>query len=252
MAFKTMAINRFSACLITGMLTLGRLAAQEPASMLILSGRNNHEWQKTTPVLENIFAGSGFKVAITNRPDTLKYTDYKRFAVVVSNWNTWPDTSARWDSSHEQAFTRYIREGGGALFLHAGGSSFYGWTDYHTIAIGRWGQKTEHGPIGPARVHYTGPAHPLTQGLKDFTINDEIWERTEIVPGATVLGYAKKVNPDGSTDVNEFPAILINRFGQGRSFYTILGHDEKVLSQPDLRLLLIRAARWAGTGGTGL
>lgn len=230
-----------------------KVSAQESIPLLILSGQNNHDWQKTTPALQEIFQGSGlFNVSVTNRPDTLRYEDYRKFRLLVSNWNSWPDTSGRWDQSKEQAFTRYIQEGGGALFLHAGGSSFYGWKDYHSIAIGRWGKKTTHGQIGDAMIHFTNRNHPITQGLADFSMTDEIWENTEIHPSAESLGWAQKFAPDGSLETARHPAILVNKTGNGRSCYTILGHDETVLSNPDLQQLLVRAATWASGKETSL
>jgi type 1 glutamine amidotransferase len=237
---------RSTVLLIPALLLCNRLSAQEHIPMLILSGQNNHEWQRTTPFLAKMFGQSGlFTVTVTNRPDTLRYADYQKYRLVVGNWNSWPDTSARWAPTKEQAFTRYINEGGGALFLHAGGSSFYGWQDYHSIAIGRWGKNTSHGSIGDALVHFAEVKHPITDGLKDFTITDEIWENTDISRGATSLGSVQKKKPDGTPEATSYPAILINQYGKGRSFYTILGHDEKVLANPDLQQLLIRAAIWA-------
>ncbi len=242
-----LATIRFSALLVAGFLFSAHLAGKEPVRMLILSGQNNHEWQKTTPVLEKIYRESGlFTVAVTNRPDTLKLSDYKKYKVIVGNWNSWPDTSTRWDGAREQAFTRYIREGGGAVFFHAGGCSFYSWTDYFAISIGRWGPKTEHGQVSPARVHLSDSRHPITKGLSDFTLNDEIWENTELSPSATELGWVQKLDANGKEAKEKYPAIFINKFGAGRSFYTILGHDEKTLADAGLQELFIRAARWAG------
>jgi len=224
--------------LLAGFVISIQSAAQQTVPILILSGKNNHNWQKTTPVLENIFKESGrFTVSLSNQPDTLTFTDYKKFRLIISNRNSWPDTSARWDPSKEEGFERYMREGGGSLSFHAGGSSFYGWQDYHSITIGRWGKNTSHGPIGPALIRYSGSQNPITRGLNDFTIRDEIWEKTDINPSATVLGWAQKLN--------RYPAILTSRYGKGRCFYTILGHDEEVLSNPDLQHLLVQAAIWA-------
>ena len=265
-------VLRVFAISVAGLLLSVELPAQQPIPMLILSGQNNHDWQKTTPALFQIFSTSNrFTVSVTNRPDTLKYEDYRKFKVIVSNWNQWPDTSRRWNKDQEKAFTDYIREGGGALFLHAGGSSFYGWQDYHRIAIGRWGKSTAHGSIGPAEVRYTNTKHPVTKGLKDFTITDEIWENTEVHPSAVVLGTVKKKTDDGrpmtdgrpqtngrpqtadgrrrTTDdgrltTDGIPAIMVGKFGKGRSFYTILGRDEKVLGNAELQKLLIRGAVW--------
>jgi type 1 glutamine amidotransferase len=240
---KSVLTIGLSAFLISGFLF--SLQAQQSVPMLILSGQNNHDWQKTTPALEDLFTASGlFSVTVTNRPDTLKYEDYKRFALVVGNWNLWPDTSTRWDQSKEKAFTRYISEGGGTLFLHAGGCSFYGWQDYHSISIGRWGKNTAHGIIVEAQVNFTDNNHPITRGLKDFVITDEIWMNTDINTSARSLGEVQKKNPDGTLEPTKFPAILVNQYGKGRCFYTILGHDEKVLANTSLQQLLIRAASW--------
>jgi type 1 glutamine amidotransferase len=236
---------RYIVFIIAAFLIVLRLTAKEPARMLILSGQNNHEWKKTTPVLEKMFTGSGlFTVSVTNRPDTLKLVDYKRFRLIVSDWNSFPDTSARWDPSKEEAFSQYIKEGGGALFFHSGGSSFYGWNDYHNIAIGRWGKNTEHGKIGEALVQFSDSKNPITKGLKDFTIIDEIWQNTDICPDAKPLGWVQKKDSNGNLENEKYPAIFVNEIGKGRSFYTIFGHDDKVLSNPDLQKLLIRGAAW--------
>lgn len=241
------ATLRVMGLLLAGLLYSAHLSGKEPVRMLILSGQNNHEWQKTTPALEKIYRESGsFSVSVTNRPDTLKLTDYKKYRVILSNWNNWPDTSTRWDAAREDAFVRYVREGGGAIFYHAGGCSFYGWSDYFAISIGRWGSKTEHGQIGPAKVHCSNTKHPITKGLKDFTLADEIWVNTEISPSATELGWVQKIDADGKETNEKIPAIFANTLGAGRSFYTILGHDEKILANAGLQELLIRAARWAG------
>ncbi|VAX27694.1 hypothetical protein MNBD_IGNAVI01-1287, partial [hydrothermal vent metagenome] len=35
--------------------------------VLLLSGKNNHKWQLTTPAIQNVLEGSGrFKVTVTN------------------------------------------------------------------------------------------------------------------------------------------------------------------------------------------
>jgi type 1 glutamine amidotransferase len=246
---------RMSALIIPLLLMAWPAAGQEKIPVLILSGQNNHDWKTTTPALEGILSSSGlYTVSVTNRPDTLKYSDYKQFRLIVSNWNSWPDTSMRWNSAKEEAFTRYMKEGGGGLFIHAGGSSFYGWKDYHKIAIGRWGKNTSHGAIGDAMVHFTDRNHPITQGLADFSLTDEIWENTEIHPGATSLGWVKKFASDGSLETAAHPMLLVNEYGLGRSCYTLLGHDEATLANADLQQLLIRAATWAAgieTSGSG-
>lgn len=213
--------------------------------VLILSGRNNHEWQKTSPLLAKIFKDAGlFSVNITDMPDTLTYKELKRYDVVLSNWNTWPDNTQRLSEKWEKDFLKYVREGGGTLFIHAGASSFYDWDEYHRIGIGRWGKETKHGEQTKGKITGFDHNHPITNGLKDFFIIDEIWEKTEICPGAQSLASVTATDEKDGHMINE-NAVFVNQTGKGRSFYTALGHDERALLNSGLQTLIIRGTLWA-------
>jgi type 1 glutamine amidotransferase len=213
--------------------------------VLILSGRNNHEWQKTTPLLLKIYNDSRlFTTTVTEKPDTLAYKDLKTYDVIVSNWNTWPDNETRMDEEREKDFLKYVKEGGGVVFIHAGGSSFYSWNEYHQIGIGRWGKETHHGKPVKGKVSGFDPDHPVTQGLRDFYITDEIWEKTDIFPGAIPLASVTATDETDSHQITEH-ALFVNSFGKGRSFFTTLGHDERALLNTGLQTILLRATQWA-------
>jgi type 1 glutamine amidotransferase len=212
--------------------------------ILILSGSNNHEWKKTTPLLNRIFDEAKlFTTDITEKPDTLTYATLKKFDLVVSNANTWPDNAARLSPQWEADFLRYVTEGGGVLFFHAGASSFYGWDDYFRMGIGRWGKATHHNAPVVARLYGLDQKHEITRGLKGFQIMDEVWEDTELFKGATAIGSLKATNAKFGHAIDE-PALFVNQTGKGRSFFTILGHDERALVNSGLRTLLLRAAQW--------
>lgn len=212
--------------------------------VLILSGKNNHEWQKTTPQLKRIFSDTKlFSITITEKPETLSYTELKKYNLVISNWNSWPDNKMRLSSQWESDFLRYVNEGGGVLSFHAGASSFYDWDAYHHIGIGRWGKETRHGPRTRGRVFGFDQNHPITKGMGAFYIMDEIWEKCDIYPGSTAIGsLSAKDEKDGH--LIDVPAIFVNQTGKGRCFFTILGHDERALLNSGLQTLLLRAAQW--------
>ena len=213
-------------------------------SILILSGKNNHEWQKTTPFLMKLYKSAGlFDVHFTNKPDTMTYNSLKKYNVLVSNWNLWPDTSLRMSPRWEDDLLKYLKNGGGMIFLHAGASSFYGWNEYHQMGIGRWGKNTNHGIPTKGKVNGFDQAHPITKGFKHFYIVDEIWEKTDIYPGITALASVTATDEKDGHQINE-PAVFVNQTGKGRSFYTILGHDERALLNSGLQTLLLRAAQW--------
>lgn len=216
----------------------------ERINILILSGKNNHEWQKTTPLLVKIYKNAGlFNVNVTDKPDTLNYNSLRKFDVLVSNWNSWPDNTFRMSTEWENDLLEYVRNGGGIVFFHAGASSFYGWKDYKQMGIGRWGINTSHGEPSKGKIYGFDQDHPITKGFKDFFIIDEIWEKTDIYPGITGLASVSASDEKDGHPVSE-PAIFVNQTGKGRSFYTILGHDERALLNSGLQTLLLRAAQW--------
>ncbi len=212
--------------------------------VLILSGKNNHEWQKTTPLLVEIYKDSGlFTIKVSERPDTLTYNELRKFDVIVSNWNSWPDNDFRLTKEWEKDFQRYVKEGGGVVFIHAGASSFYSWNEYHQIGIGRWGKETSHGEKTKGKVYGFDQTHPVTKGLRDFYIVDEIWEKTDIYPGAKAIASVTATDEKDGHLISE-PSVFVTHFGKGRSFFTTLGHDERALLNTGLQAILLRAAQW--------
>jgi hypothetical protein len=79
--------------------------------------------------------------------------------------------------------------------------------------------------------------------MQDFYIMDEIWEKADIYPGATTLGFLSATDENDRHPVKE-PVAFVNQTGKGRTFYTILGHDERALLNSGLQALLQRAAQW--------
>jgi type 1 glutamine amidotransferase len=212
--------------------------------VLILSGKNNHEWQKTTPLLYRIFKDSKlFSINITDQPDTLSYKELKKYNLIISNWNSWPDNIIRLSGKWESDYMRFVNEGGGVLSFHAGASSFYDWEAYHRIGIGRWGKDTRHGPVTLGKVYGFDQKHPVTKGISEFYIMDEIWENSDIYPGSTAIGSLSATDGKDGHPINT-PAVFVSKTGKGRTFFTTLGHDERALLNSGLQILLLRAAQW--------
>ncbi len=233
-AFTTRAIAGFSS----------NAPGDELTKVLLFSGKNNHDWEKTTPVLVRMLRDSKlFTVVVTNRPDSLTYNELKKYQLVISNWTSFPDAKARMSSQWENDYLRYVTEGGGVLSFHAGACSFYDWEPYHKIGIGRWAKETWHGIPTTGRVYGLDQNHPITKGIATFYILDEIWERCDITPEATPIGSISSIDVKDGHPVN-FPTAFVNTVVKGKCFYTTLGHDERSLQNSGLQTLLLRAAQW--------
>jgi len=220
--------------------------ATEKLNILILTGRNNHVWDKTTAILDSTLKECWlFSVDITTEPDTLKFEDLKKYAVLLNNWNSWPENTIRWPTAAEQGLLRFVKEGGGLVFFHSSTSAFYTWTEFKEISTAAWIlDSTWHGPVSQVKVSLQNQEHPVTNGLTDFYILDELWINAELNESFKVLGFAENTVEDSGKQ----PAIFVRSYGKGRIFHTILGHDETALRNPGFQTMILRAAEWASTG----
>lgn len=244
---------RFAFCAaLAAALACGHCAAAErPLRVLIFSGQNNHDWKSTTPVLEKILAGSGrFSVEVTGHPETCTAETFAGCDVVLSNWNGFGPGAAvkEWPPETREALMSFVRNGGGFVVVHAGGSSFPDWADYQQVIGGTWGKGTGHGRPHAFEVKFPDAAHPIVRGLAPFQTTDELWHRMALQPGVEVVATAFSALDQGGTG-NDEPVAMVTRFGKGRCFNLVLGHDAAAMQTPQFQMLLIRGTEWAATGG---
>lgn len=224
------------------------LLAREKINLLLLSGKNNHEWQKTTPKLQEIFNQSNlFSVTITERPDTLSEKSLKPFQLVVSNWNAFPEKSRQWPAETEKSIINFVKNGGGFVFVHSASATNYNWPEFQNMAGGTWGDSTKHGKIAPFQVEISKTEHPVTKGLANFRTTDELWVDMRINGNPTVLANAFAPASNKGSDQLE-PVILSQQIDKGRSFFLVLGHDVKAMKNLGFQTLLLRGSEWAATG----
>jgi len=217
--------------------------------VLILSGMNNHDWQKTTPALERLYHNSGrFDVVTTEKPSSLTKKKLTEFDVVVSNWTNYPDERRLWGERAENALIDFVRNGKGFVVFHASSVCFHDWQDFQKIVGATWKEgKTDHGDIHTFQVMLENNIHPITKGLEAFRIHDELWHRMEVQPDAHVLCRAYSDTQHGGSGRDE-PVAFTTSFGSGRGFNLVLGHDTNAMANPVWKELMLRGTEWAATG----
>ncbi len=227
-------------------------AADVPLRVMLLSGLSNHNWKLTTPELCAILHESGrFQVDVVDDVSALKATDFAKYDVIVSNYNTFKNpvpVEKVWNAGVREAFLNHIREGHGFVVVHAGSCSFYEWAEYHKLAITTWTiGRTRHGKRHVAPVTFEDNNHPVTRGLAAFWTHDEFYENLVVQPGAQTLA---NVTPSKEHDGcgKPSPIVFASEYGRGRSFCLLLGHHVVAMRNPGFRTLLKRGAEWAATG----
>jgi uncharacterized protein len=235
--------------LVTALFSLtSASAADPPVRVLILSGQNNHDWKTTTPKLKAILEGSGrFAVDVTDHPQQADAGTFARYHLLLSNWNSWGNVQVKdWPAATREAFLAFVRDGGGLVIIHAGGSSFYDWPEYHRLVVS-WGKTTGHGPIHSFSVRLADADHPITRGLAPFQITDELWHNPATPPDAKIIATALSATDKGGSGRDE-PVALVHDYGKGRCFNLVLGHHVRAMESEGFQALLLRGAQWAATG----
>lgn len=145
-------------------------------------------------------------------------------------------TIAPEDRAHLEAFTR---RGGGIVAIH---DSVCG-TDpqwWKTVIGGAW----EHGKSkylnGTLGIYVEDYAHPVTRGLSNFMMDDEIYWDLHLMPEAKVIGTSFR-NP-----FEIMPQMWVYEKDNYRAFVNIQGHRYSSFSLPHYRALLLRGIAWAG------
>jgi uncharacterized protein len=218
--------------------------------VLLLSGANNHDWKTTTPALKKILEDSGrFTVDVAEDPAKCEAGTFGAYDVIVSDWTSWPDTKKRiWPEAVEKAFLDFVRDGKGLAVFHAASTAFQTWPEYQQMVGSTWALGTTgHGRIHAFKVSITDRNHPITRGMADFMIRDELWHRTGKQADLHVLCKAFSSKDSGGSGDSE-PVALWTKFGRGRCFNLVLGHDAEAMSHAGWRTLMTRGVEWAATG----
>lgn len=133
--------------------------------------------------------------------------------------------------AEENGLLSFVREGKGLVALHYISYTLPG---YLAQLVG--GHANWHPPYSTYRVQIEDREHPITRGLEDFTIDDELymlaWEPS-VHHLAIVEWYEKRL-----------PVAWTHEYGKGKVFYTSLGHDEAAFATPQLMQMIVNAARW--------
>jgi type 1 glutamine amidotransferase len=151
--------------------------------------------------------------------------------------------------AQQARFMELFARGTGLVVTHHALVSYQGWPEYERIIGGRWIEKPEKGgdpavkPSGYRHdvdipVGVADKAHPVTAGLRDFTIHDEIYWDFRV--GADVTPLLTTTHPDSGN-----PLAWVRTEGKSRVAYLLLGHGPSAYGDANYRRLLANAIRWA-------
>lgn len=192
-----------------------------------------------------------WSMAFTDNAAVFNAADLKRFDAVVWN-NVSGDVLT---NAQRQDFKSYIENGGGFAAVHgSGGDFYYDWDWYADTLIGA--RFLSH-PMSPqfqaAKLKVDDRSDPIVKGLPaDWTMTDE-WYSFKSDPrgkGAHVLVTLDESTYSpmtGKVDIRmgDHPIAWTQCIGNGRSFYSAIGHRPEGYTEPNTNKLLEQGVAWA-------
>ena len=229
--------------LLAGGLSSGMAAAADakPVRVLMLTGADHpaHLWKETSPVLRTVLEkDKRLEVRIVDDVEFLASDvifDYDVLLLHLKNYDP-PKRAAKLQAN----LTRFVKQGGGLVMFHFACGAFEPWDGFVDLAGRTWDKsKRAHDPHGTFTVQYVDREHPISKGLDDFEITDELY---------TCLGGDRPIHvlatARSKVDGKEYPMAFVREFGQGRVFHTVLGHDVRAVNAPGLAPMMQRACLW--------
>ncbi len=139
-------------------------------------------------------------------------------------------------------------KGTGLVVLHHALVSFPDWSDYERIIGGRWPQPPKGQPQVSDKVGYqhdvevpvviADTKHPITAGLRDFSLRDEIYWGFRV--GTDVHPLLTTTHPKSGN-----PLMWTRTEGKSRIVFLQLGHDHFAFDNPNFRELVARSIIWS-------
>jgi uncharacterized protein len=257
--------------------------SDRPLRVLLLTGLNHHNWRETTPEIASALRESGrFTVAEASPPNPADSAGSEAYRLDLTNTdvivNNWTDFPVQLEPGQPGVFPwmnqvfDFVRDGGAYVGVHA--ASFERHPEFLRLAGLHWrdpsagvritvndvgevvrtprgeGPGSGHGPLFVWKVTTRMPTHPVMLGLpvEWSHVRDELWHGVR-GPAEEMELLATAWSPE--TGAHE-PVLWTVRYGKGRVFMTLLGHDGEAMRGPAFRFTLVRGTEWVATGMTTL
>ncbi|WP_436927527.1 ThuA domain-containing protein [Halosimplex amylolyticum] len=228
---------------------------------LLLTGANNHDWERSAPFCREVLESTGaFDVDVTEDPDIVlsNYDEERDYDLFFIDYN-----GPEWSDSAKENFEGAVANGTGVTILHAANNPFPGWEAYEEMVGLLWRDNAGHGSYHEFTVEFTDTDHPIADGMEDFDIWDELYHGLSNPQDVDyeVLATAHSDPETGGTGQDE-PVVLVLRYGEGRVYHHALGHvwpgdpeEDKgstmtTFENEPFQELLARGSTWAATGDT--
>ena len=210
-------------------------------ALMVWGGWDGHEPKQCVDIFAPILEEEGFEVTISDTLDAYKDQEMmQELSLVVPVW-----TMGSIEPEQEQGLLAAVQGGVGIAGWHGGmGDAFRNNTEYQFMVGGQWVAHPDG--IIDYTVNIIDHDDPITAGLEDFQMHSEQYY-VHVDPGNQVLVTTTLQDIESAPWVNGtvMPVVWKRVWGQGRVFYSSLGHVAKDFDVPQAKEIQRRGMVWA-------
>lgn len=209
-------------------------------ALMVWGGWEGHEPKQCIDLFAPILAEVGFRIEISDTLDVYLNTDkMQKLDLIVPIW-----TMGEITKEQEKGLLTAVQNGTGIAGWHGGmADSFRNNPDYQWMVGGQW--VAHPGDIVDYRVNIIDHTDPITLGLSDFSVTSEQYY-LHVDPSNEVLAtttFQTEIAPWVNGCV--MPVVWKRMWGQGRVFYSSLGHNVNDFNVVEAREIQRRGMLWA-------
>lgn len=223
------------------------------AKVFLLSGgkRQHHGYRDQAFYLANVLENTGrFEVTLGEDAAILETPAIRKYDLIIVNADR-RDDEFKFTRSQQEALFDFVRSGHGYVSIHGADNAAADWLPAWKEMLG--GVYSHFGlPDGKYRkgtytVKITDTTSPVTRGLEDFPIEDELYYQLQLMPDVQPLAT---IEYQGTA----WPVAWTRTFGKGRVFHTTMGHRDfgpnkkDPLHDPNLARLVVQGIEWVAAG----
>ncbi|NMP16917.1 ThuA domain-containing protein [Thalassotalea sp. Y01] len=199
-------------------------------------------------MLTNIADNMGWQITFSEDSNDFNSSNLTGYSLVI--WlNTTGDVL---NSDQQQAFKDFVESGGGYLGIHAASDTEYSWSWYGDL-VGAYFSAHPH--VQSATLNIEDDQHPATEHLAENWTHTDEWYNFQQNPRANVNVLMAldetSYEPGNGAMGDDHPITWYHLVGEGRSFYTGLGHTQQTYQQQDFIDHIAGAMMWAGQLAAG-
>lgn len=224
--------------------TYSSFAQQQKIKVLIVTGGHGYKHEPFYDVFNSISSITYDTLVQPQANAFIATPDVKKYDVLVF-YDMVIDSIA---PAHQEAYINLLKKGASMIFLHHSLVSYQNWPEFikivggqyhtHPVVVNGDTLKTSYDHDVTIPVKVENKKHPVTRGIDDFEIVDEVYGGVEILP---------QVKPLLSTTHPKSMRYLawVNHYGKSDVIYIQLGHGPSGYSNPNFRKLVQQAIEWS-------